>query len=124
MKFTTAIAFFAAVLPAVCLPTARQFNLPTCGAETCLTDGVFDACAPGDLACLCTLEQSEVTRYVETVQSCLDGEAGQAACTAGAIYQYKDLLKTVCATEQFGNKTVVFTAPIPSNATTTNTTIY
>ncbi|KAF1840333.1 uncharacterized protein K460DRAFT_410927 [Cucurbitaria berberidis CBS 394.84] len=111
---TTTLAVLAAVIPTIwSLPTElalREYKLPTCGAESCLvqTAEVFDACAPSDLACLCTLEQSEVTRYVNTVQPCIDGDAGKAACTDGARYQYKDLLKSVCADDRFGNKAVEF----------------
>ncbi|CAO2652278.1 Nn.00g005610.m01.CDS01 [Neocucurbitaria sp. VM-36] len=115
MKFNNAVlAFIAAALPTVwSLPAqldVRQNKLPTCGAETCLTEtpGLFDACEPNDLGCLCSLQQSEVTRYVGTVQPCIDGEPGKVACTDGARYQYKDLLKQVCASDQFGNKAVEF----------------
>lgn len=117
MKFSTSyIAVFAAVFPTVwslpTAPSARQFKPPTCGAEQCLaaTNGEFDACKPNDLACLCRLEQSEVTRYVETVQPCINGDIVPKSCTAGAIYQYKDLLKTVCASKESGNKIVAFQA--------------
>jgi len=119
MKFrSTTLAILATVLPAAwSLPAelpVRQFKLPTCGAESCLveTPGLFDACTAGDLGCLCTLEQSEVTRYVSIVQPCLDGDVGKATCTDGAIYQYKDLLKTVCASDQFGNKVVEFSPTV------------
>ncbi|KAH9880967.1 hypothetical protein J1614_001460 [Plenodomus biglobosus] len=113
------LAIFLAVLPAArSLPndlSIRQFKLPTCQAEACLatTNGTFDACPPSDLACLCSLNQPEIARYVSMVQPCIDGDEGQAACTDGARYQYKDVLKTVCASKQFGNKTVEF-APITS----------
>jgi len=114
---STTLGIFLTMLPAVwSLPTdlsIRQFKLPTCAADTCLTDGTFDACPPSDLACLCKLDQAEVTRYVSTVQSCIDGEKGKQACTDGARYQYKDVLKTVCASEQFGNKIVEW-APTPA----------
>jgi hypothetical protein len=55
-----------------------------------VADGYFDRCAPGNLVCLCNLEQSEVTRYVNTVQPCLDASlkvTGEAGCTAGAVYR-------------------------------------
>ncbi|KAF2625686.1 hypothetical protein BU25DRAFT_297929, partial [Macroventuria anomochaeta] len=102
------ITVIAAAVPAVwSLPAglvARQFQVPTCGAETCLasTNGTFVAAgapngtAPNDLAKICSLPQEDVTRYVQTVQPCIDGDAGNKTCTAGAIYQYKDLLKTEC----------------------------
>jgi hypothetical protein len=61
-----------------------QSSQEICFADT---DGAFDACATNDLACLCSLDQSEVTRYVDTVQPCIDGDAGREACTAGAIYR-------------------------------------
>lgn len=51
----------------------------------CITDGYFDGCAPGNLVCLCNLDQDNVSRYVRTVQPCLDGEAGRKSCTAGAV---------------------------------------
>ncbi|KAF2850319.1 hypothetical protein T440DRAFT_110920 [Plenodomus tracheiphilus IPT5] len=118
MKVTnTTLAVFLAVLPAVwSLPndlSLRQFKLPTCKAASCLstTNGTFDACPPSDLGCLCSLNQTEINRYVNIVQPCIDGDEGRANCTYGARYQYKDVLKTVCASEQFGNKTVMF-API------------
>jgi hypothetical protein len=31
------------------------------------------------------MDQSEVTRYVSTVQPCIDGDAGKETCTDGAI---------------------------------------
>ena len=57
--------------------------------EECLvaTNKLFDGCEPSDLACLCRLEQSEVTRYVETVQPCLNGDIGREKCTTGAIFR-------------------------------------
>jgi hypothetical protein len=95
---------------------------------TCLadTDGTYKGCAPRDLVCLCRLDQSEVTDYVSIVQPCIDGNVGPDTCTKGAIYrelpraykydyniltrqsEYKDLLETVCADDQFGNKVVEF----------------
>lgn len=99
MKTTTYTALIAAAIPAVwSLPaglSARQFKLPTCGAEACLasTGGSFVASnasigtAPGDLKGLCSLPQEDVNQYVETVQPCIDGDAGKKACTAGAIYR-------------------------------------
>ncbi|KAI8938577.1 hypothetical protein NX059_004456 [Plenodomus lindquistii] len=110
----TTLATLLTVLPAAwSLPnnlSIRQFKLPTCKAESCLatTNGTFGACPTSDLACLCSLNQTEVTRYVSIVQPCIDGNEGKAACTDGARYQYKDILKTVCASAQFGNKTVEF----------------
>lgn len=99
MKTAAYIAVIAAAVPAVwSLPAglvARQFRVPTCGAETCLasTNGTFAATgasngtAPYDLAGICSLPQEDVTRYVQTVQPCIDGDAGKQACTAGAIYR-------------------------------------
>lgn len=57
--------------------------------ESCLseTPGVFDACPPGNLACLCALPQTEVERYVNIVAPCLDGDIGRSICTAGAIFR-------------------------------------
>ncbi|KAL5113235.1 hypothetical protein ACEQ8H_008902 [Pleosporales sp. CAS-2024a] len=51
----------------------------------------------GLMAGLCAglaMKQSDITRYVATVQPCLDGKEGQDNCTDGAICQYKDLLTT------------------------------
>ncbi|EDU44414.1 CFEM domain containing protein [Pyrenophora tritici-repentis] len=121
MKLATSslLAIFT-IFPAVyTLPTthllSRQSKLPTCGATKCLatTNGLFDGCAPGDLVCICTLEQSEVDRYVSTVQPCLDGEAGKAECTAGGVANYKQLLAKVCMEPEYGslNRTVEF-APV------------
>ncbi|KAJ4367967.1 hypothetical protein N0V86_009808 [Didymella sp. IMI 355093] len=115
MKTATYFAVIAAAVPAVwCLPAglvSRQFQVPTCGAETCLasTNGTFmtagtsNGTAPYDLGRICSLPQEDVTHYVETVRPCVDGDVGKAKCSAGAIYQYKDLLKTECAKS---NKTV------------------
>ncbi|KAF1925857.1 uncharacterized protein M421DRAFT_7620 [Didymella exigua CBS 183.55] len=109
MKTVTYFAVIVAAIPAVwSLPAGlilRQFQVPTCGAETCLasTNGTFVAASasnstdPYDLGKICSLPQEDVTRYVETVQPCIDGDAGKANCSVGAIYQYKDLLKTECA---------------------------
>jgi hypothetical protein len=60
-----------------------------CAQKTCLdaTNGLFDACEPHDLKCLCSLKQSEITRYVEMVQPCIDGDEGSDICTDGAIYR-------------------------------------
>ncbi|CBX95859.1 hypothetical protein LEMA_P030110.1 [Plenodomus lingam JN3] len=120
MKLASAsLAACLAVLPtAWSLPnnlSIHQFKLPTCAAASCLksTNGLFDGCPPSDLACLCRLEQTEIARYVSTVQTCIDGDEGKAACTEGARYQYKSVLKTVCANEQFGNKTVNFAQVTP-----------
>ncbi|KAH7064456.1 hypothetical protein BKA63DRAFT_572359 [Paraphoma chrysanthemicola] len=110
-SITTLIALAAALVPAVfALPAslvARQtFQIPTCGVDECLAWGLFDGCEPDNLGCLCSLEQSEVTRYVSVVQPCIDGEPGLSTCSEGAIFQYKDLLETVCD-KQFG-KVAVF----------------
>lgn len=99
MKTAAYIAFIAAALPAVwSLPQGRvlrRFDLPTCGAEACLasTNGTFVATgasngiAPASLARICSLPQDDVTRYVQTVQPCIDGDVGKKKCTAGAIYR-------------------------------------
>lgn len=99
MKAATYFAVIAAAVPAVwSLPAGfvlRQFQVPTCGAETCLasTNGTFEAAgasngtAPYDLGKICSLPQEDVTRYVQTVQPCIDGDAGKAKCSAGAIYR-------------------------------------
>jgi hypothetical protein len=99
--------------------------------ESCLlsTNGLFDGCATNDLACLCRLDQPEVARYVTAVQPCIDGDAGHIACTDGGIQgesltrlymkmehanmvpEYKDVLRNVCNTEQFGYKQAVFPPP-------------
>ncbi|KAF3045800.1 hypothetical protein E8E11_008532 [Didymella keratinophila] len=118
MKIATYFAIIAAAVPAVfSLPAnlvSRQFALPSCGAAACLPSsspsmngtfvatGASNGTAPSDLGALCSLPQDEVSRYVQTVQPCIDGAPG-TVCTAGAIYQYKDLLKTECAKS---NKTV------------------
>jgi hypothetical protein len=118
MKTATYLAVIAAAMPAVfSLPAnlfSRQFTVPSCGAAACLpstnpsTNGTFVATgasngtAPSDLGAICSLPQDDVTRYVQTVQPCIDGAPGKV-CSAGAIYQYKDLLKTECAKS---NKTV------------------
>ncbi|KAF2821611.1 hypothetical protein CC86DRAFT_98507 [Ophiobolus disseminans] len=115
MKFTTTLfAVLAAVAPTASSlpsdPSARQNKIATCAAETCLTttNGQFNGCATNDLVCLCKLEQAEVSRYVSVVQPCIDGDAGHKACTAGGIYTYKDVLKNVCDTEEFGYKKAIF----------------
>lgn len=99
MKTFTYIAVIAAAVPAVwSLPAglvSRQFKVPTCGAEACLatTNGTFVASgasngtAPNDLGRLCSLPQADLTTYVESVQPCIDGDAGKAVCTPGAIYR-------------------------------------
>lgn len=102
MKTTTYIVAIAAAVPAVfSLPAnlaSRQFTLPSCGAAVCLpssdpsTNGTFVAAgasngtAPSDLGAICSLPQDDVTRYVQTVQPCIDGAPGKV-CTAGAIYR-------------------------------------
>jgi hypothetical protein len=86
---TSPLAIVAALLPAVHgFPTSEPFKVPTCASEQCLTttNGRFDDCKTDDLVCLCDLEQTEVTRYVSTVQPCIDGKAGHNACTGGAIW--------------------------------------
>ncbi|KAF9700930.1 hypothetical protein EKO04_001147 [Ascochyta lentis] len=117
MKTAAYIAVIAAAVPAVwSLPSGlitKSFKVPTCGAETCLASsngtfiatGASNGTAPNDLGRLCSLPQEDVTRYVQTVQPCIDGDAGKAACTEGAVYQYKDLLKSVCARDTY-QKTV------------------
>jgi hypothetical protein len=91
MKTTTFIAVIAAAVPAVwSLPASvasRSFAIPTCGAETCLATGAPNGTAPNDLGRICSLPQEDVTRYVETVKPCVDGDAGKKACTPGAIYR-------------------------------------
>ena len=99
MKTTTFITVIAAAVPAVwSLPASvalRSFAIPTCGAETCLasTNGTFvttvapNGTAPNDLGRICSLPQEDVTRYVQTVEPCIDGDAGKNACTPGAIYR-------------------------------------
>lgn len=97
MKTAIYIALVTAAAPAVwSLPAsivARQFKVPTCGAETCLasTNGTFVATgasngtAPNDLGRICSLPQNDVTRYVQTVQPCIDNAEETKKCTAGAI---------------------------------------
>jgi len=116
MKTAIFITAIAAAVPAVwSLPASvasRSFVIPTCGAETCLasTNGNFVATgapngiAPNDLGRICSLPQEDVTRYVETVKPCVDGDVGKKACTPGAIYQYKDLLETVCELPEYNKK--------------------
>jgi hypothetical protein len=108
MKTSAYIAVIAAAVPAVwSLPqglVGRQFTFPTCSAEKCLasTNGTFVATgasngtAPSNLAGLCSLPQDDLNRYVQTVKPCIDARATNN-CTAGAIYQYKQLLKDECA---------------------------
>ncbi|CAA9959263.1 hypothetical protein CFE70_010609 [Pyrenophora teres f. teres 0-1] len=132
MKLSSSVFAIFTILPAVwTLPTnlLRESKLPTCGASQCLatTNGLFDGCAPGDLTCICTLEQSEVDRYVTTVQPCLDGEPGKKACTAGAVANYKQLLARVCKEPEYGslNKNVTFApapAPVPAPVPATTPT--
>lgn len=110
MKTATYFAIITAAVPAVfSLPAnvvSRQFNytVPSCGAATCLPSsnpslngtfvatGASNGTAPSDLGAICSLPQDDVTRYVQTVQPCIDGTPGKV-CTAGAIYrrfpQYK-----------------------------------
>lgn len=107
MKFASSVVAVVSLLSAAwAMPTNSNYTnkLPTCGAvrathvvtvtrihanqnhqNECLTDGYFDGCAPGNLVCLCNLDQPEVDRYVKTVQPCLDGPPGKASCTAGAV---------------------------------------
>jgi hypothetical protein len=61
----------------------------TSSQEVCLaeTNGLFDACAPNNLACLCSLDQDELSRYVSIIQLCIDGDVGHTECTDGAIYR-------------------------------------
>ncbi|KAF1919275.1 hypothetical protein BDU57DRAFT_527322 [Ampelomyces quisqualis] len=114
MMLNTILAVITTIAPAtLALPSilsANSFKIPTCGAEACLakTNGTFDACTPNDLACLCRLDQSRLDTYVATVQPCIDGAVGHNTCTDGAIYQYKDVLTTVCADDAFGHKKVSF----------------
>ncbi|KAH7392316.1 hypothetical protein DE146DRAFT_758044 [Phaeosphaeria sp. MPI-PUGE-AT-0046c] len=119
MKYSTALLAVASITcpSTIAFPTAvsaRGYKLPSCGATTCLeeTNGFFDDCEPFQLGCLCSLSQTEVTRYISIVQPCIDGKVGPERCTDGGIYQYKDLFSTVCAEERFGNKTVEFPANI------------
>lgn len=109
MKTAAYIAFIAAAVPAAwSLPqglVGRQFSLPTCSAETCLTStngtfvatGASNGTAPSNLAGLCSLPQEDLNRYTQTVQPCIDSSVSSKQCTAGAVYQYKDVLKTECA---------------------------
>ncbi|EMD92844.1 hypothetical protein COCC4DRAFT_170205 [Bipolaris maydis ATCC 48331] len=111
MIVSGSIVALVSLLPAVwSVPTNYTNKLPTCGANECLTDGYFDGCAPGNLVCICNLEQDDVDRYVKTVQPCLDGEPGKKACTLGAVANYKQLLADVCSKPEYGNlnKTVSF----------------
>ncbi|EOA83374.1 hypothetical protein ACJQWK_00099 [Exserohilum turcicum] len=121
MKFASSVVAVVSLLSAAwAMPTNSNYTnkLPTCGANECLTDGYFDGCAPGNLVCLCNLDQPEVDRYVKTVQPCLDGPPGKASCTAGAVANYKQLLTSVCWKPEYGslNKTVVW-APTPESTT-------
>ncbi|KAF2029982.1 hypothetical protein EK21DRAFT_112461 [Setomelanomma holmii] len=106
----TSLALMAAAIPTiVAFPMttfARQYIPPTCGVDQCLAGGLFDGCKPADLGCLCSLEQDEVTRYVSVVQPCIDGAPGKDECTAGAIAQYKQLLRNTC--DQQFCKTAIF----------------
>ncbi|KAH6644434.1 hypothetical protein C7974DRAFT_439765 [Boeremia exigua] len=118
MKIAAYLTIVATAIPTVwALPAglmARQFTVPTCGAEACLasTNGTFvspaasNGTAPGDFARICSLPQDEVSRYVQTVQPCLNGKEGKKACTPGAISQYKSILETECAKPAYGNKQV------------------
>ncbi|KAJ8114501.1 hypothetical protein OPT61_g3637 [Boeremia exigua] len=105
MKTAAYVALVAAAIPAVwSLPasfTPKPFNVPTCGAESCLAssngtfvaNGTSNGTAPNDLGRICSLPQADVTSYVETVQPCIDGEAGKKACSEGAIVPFvKDWL--------------------------------
>lgn len=99
MRVSAYIAILATAVPAVwSLPSGlvtKQFKVPTCAAEKCLasTNGTFIATsayngtAPSDLGGLCSLPQDDITRYVQTVQPCIDGPYGEKACTEGAIYR-------------------------------------
>lgn len=49
--------------------------------------GASSGVVPNDLGALCSLSQEDLTRYVQTVQPCIDGDVGKKACTAGAIYR-------------------------------------
>ncbi|KAF3011176.1 hypothetical protein E8E13_011559 [Curvularia kusanoi] len=115
MKTAIYVALVTAAAPAAwSLPASvtRQFKLPTCGAETCLasTNGTFVATgasngtAPSDLGRICSLPQEDVTRYVQTVQPCIQRAKETNICTAGAIDQYKDVLKDVCARPEYNKE--------------------
>ncbi|KAJ4992955.1 hypothetical protein SVAN01_01659 [Stagonosporopsis vannaccii] len=120
MKTAAYTAILAAAIPAAwSLPAgliSRQFEVPSCGAAVCLestggnfvTEGATNGTAPSDLGGICSLSQDDVNRYVRTVQPCIDGDAGKKACTAGAIFEYKRLLKTECAKPAYGNITVTW----------------
>ncbi len=99
MKAAIYISIVAATIPTVwSLPAAatpKPFAIPTCGAELCLASpnstfaagGASNGTAPNDFGRICSLPQDDVTRYVQTVQPCIDGEEGKKACSAGAIYR-------------------------------------
>lgn len=117
MKYSTALlavasTMFPSIFAFPASVAARGFELPSCGATTCLdeTNGFFNDCKPSDLGCLCSLDQAEIDRYISIVSPCVDNKIGRERCTDGGIYQYKDLFATVCAEERFGNKTVKFPA--------------
>lgn len=102
MKTATYFAIIAAAVPAVLsLPAnliSRQFTVPSCGAASCLPStnpsingtfvaaGASNGTAPSDLGSICSLPQDDVTRYVQTVQPCID-DVRSKVCTAGAIYR-------------------------------------
>lgn len=107
MKTATYFAVIAAAVPAVwSLPAGlvlRQFQVPSCGAETCLpsTNGTFvtasapNGTAPYDLGKICSLPQDDITLYVQTVQPCIDGDAGKAKCSEGAISRKSSMRSVV-----------------------------
>jgi secreted trypsin-like serine protease len=56
--------------------------------QKCVADGYFENCTTSNLVCLCNLEQSEVTSYVNTVTPCLHESLylpGEAGCSEGAV---------------------------------------
>ncbi|KAF2711387.1 hypothetical protein K504DRAFT_465151 [Pleomassaria siparia CBS 279.74] len=89
----------ATLMAAFLLESLDAYKLPSCGAANCLPDGLFYTCDPSDLKCLCTQPQNRVDEYVRAVKPCLESEERKASCTDGALFQYKDLLVTVCESE-------------------------
>ncbi|KAL6711713.1 hypothetical protein ACN47E_004647 [Coniothyrium glycines] len=119
MKFSSAIfALIATAAPAAWSLPAEPKPVPTCAAEQCLQGepipGLFDGCAPNKLDCICGQNQTEVTRYVKTVQKCIDDKnIGGKACTAGAQYNYKSLLTDVC--KSAGKNATWVPIPLPQS---------
>lgn len=52
-----------------------------------MATGATSGTAPNDLVGLCSVSQEDLTRYVQTVQPCIDGDEGKKACTSGAVYR-------------------------------------